>query len=75
VARAALGAVCRELIEGEVSELVGAELEERCPHDRMTHRNGYRGARVADQRGTVELQMPKLQRACSARLKARRDRR
>ena len=41
----------RELMEGEVSELVGAELGERRPDDRMTHRNGYRAAGVADAGG------------------------
>jgi putative transposase len=39
VVRAALEAVCRELMEGEVSGLVGAELGERTP-DRAMHRNG-----------------------------------
>jgi hypothetical protein len=33
VVRAALEAVCRVLIEGEVSELAGAELGERRPED------------------------------------------
>jgi transposase-like protein len=50
VVRAALEAVCRELMEGEVSELIGAELGERRPDDRLTHRNGYR-AGVADAGG------------------------
>jgi putative transposase len=42
--RAALEPVCRELMEGGVSELVGAALGERRPDDRLTHRNGYRRA-------------------------------
>jgi hypothetical protein len=42
VVRTAVEAVCRELMESEVSELVGAELGERRPDERMTHRNGYR---------------------------------
>src|SRR5829696_4839477 len=40
--RAAVEAVCAELMEGEVAALIGAELGERRPEDRMTHRNGYR---------------------------------
>ena len=51
VVRAALEAVCAELMEGEVAELIGAELGERRPEDRMTHRNGYRARRVADAGG------------------------
>src|SRR3712207_8080447 len=39
--RAAVEAVCRELMESEVSELVGADHGKRTP-DRLTHRNGYR---------------------------------
>jgi putative transposase len=62
VVRAALEAVCRELMEGEVSELVGAELGERRPDDRMTHRNGYRAREWQTRAGTVELQIPKLRR-------------
>jgi putative transposase len=62
VVRAALEAVCRELMEGEVSELVGAELGERRPDDRMTHRNGYRSREWQTRAGTVELQIPKLRR-------------
>jgi putative transposase len=59
VVRAALEAVCRGLMEGEVSELVGAELGERTP-DRATHRNGYRAREWQTRAGTVELQIPKI---------------
>jgi transposase-like protein len=62
VVRAALEAVCRELMEGEVSEMVGAELGERRPEDRMTHRNGYRPREWQTRAGTVELQIPKIRR-------------
>jgi putative transposase len=62
VVRAALEAVCRELMEGEVTELVGAEHGERRPDDRMTHRNGYRPREWQTRAGTVELQIPKLRR-------------
>ena len=62
VLRAAVEAVCAELMEAEVSELVGAELGERRPEDRMTHRNGYRAREWQTRAGTVELQIPKLRR-------------
>src|SRR3954464_2228942 len=60
VVRAALEAACRELIESEVSELVGAELGERRRQDRMTHRNGYRPREWHTRSGTVELQIAKI---------------
>src|SRR5919197_4391111 len=60
VVRAALEAVCAQLMEGEVSELVGAELGERRPEDRLTHRNGYRAREWQTRAGTVELQIPKI---------------
>jgi putative transposase len=60
VVRAALEAVCRELMEGEVSELVGAERGERRPQDRATHRNGYRPRRWDTRAGEIELQIPKI---------------
>jgi putative transposase len=60
--RAAVEAGCAQLMEGEVSELVGAELGERRPEDRATHRNGYRAREWQTRAGTVELQIPKLRR-------------
>jgi Transposase, Mutator family len=60
VVRAALEAVCGAVMEGEVSELIGAELGERRPEDRMTHRNGYRAREWQTRAGTVELQIPKI---------------
>jgi putative transposase len=62
VVRAAVEAVCAQLMEGEVSELIGAERGERRPEDRMTHRNGYRPREWQTRAGTVELQIPKLRR-------------
>jgi putative transposase len=62
VVRAALEAVCGQLMESEASELVGAELGERRPDDRLTHRNGYRSREWQTRAGTVELQIPKLRR-------------
>jgi putative transposase len=62
VLRAAVEAVCAELMEIEVSALVGAERGERRPDDRATHRNGYRAREWQTRAGTVELQIPKLRR-------------
>jgi transposase-like protein len=52
--------VVQELMESEVSELVGAKLGERRPDDRATHRNGYRSRRWDTRAGEIELQIPKL---------------
>jgi putative transposase len=59
--RAAVEAVCRELMDVEVTQLIGAEHGERTP-DRATHRNGYRPREWQTRAGTVELQIPKLRR-------------
>jgi transposase-like protein len=37
----------QQLIEAEVSEMIGAERGERAPEERLTHRNGYRAAAVS----------------------------
>lgn len=42
VLRESLLWVCRQLMEAEVSELVGAGHGERARDERLTHRNGYR---------------------------------
>jgi putative transposase len=60
VIREAVKAVAAEMMELEVSELVGAELGERRPDDRATHRNGYRQRRWDTRAGEVELQIPKI---------------
>jgi putative transposase len=60
VLREWLRLLVRELMELEVAELVGAELGERRPGDRMTHRNGYRPRRWDTRAGEIELQIPKL---------------
>jgi putative transposase len=62
VIRESVRAVAQELMECEVSELVGAELGERRPEDRATHRNGYRARRWDTRAGEIELQIPKLRR-------------
>ena len=60
VIREAVKAVAAEMMELEVSELIGAELGERRPEDRATHRNGYRARRWDTRAGEVELQIPKI---------------
>ena len=40
VVRESVRWVVQRLMESEVSELIGAELGERRPEDRATHRNG-----------------------------------
>jgi putative transposase len=59
--RESLRWVVEQLMEAEVSELIGAELGERTP-DRATHRNGYRSRRWDTRAGEIELQIPKLRR-------------
>ena len=45
VIRESVKTIAREIMEAEVAELIGAELGERRPDDRATHRNGYRSRR------------------------------
>ena len=60
VIREAVKAVAAEMMELEVSELIGAERGERRPEDRATHRNGYRPRRLGHRAGEIELQIPKI---------------
>src|SRR5881409_413982 len=60
VIREAAKAVAAEMMELEVSELIGAERGERRPDDRATHRNGYRPRRWDTRAGEIELQIPKI---------------
>jgi transposase-like protein len=60
VIREAVKAVAAELMEIEVSELIGAARGERRPDDRATHRNGYRPRRWDTRAGEIELQIPKI---------------
>jgi len=53
--------VVQQLMEAEVSELIGAEHGERNP-ERLTHRNGYRPRRWDTRAGEIELAIPKLRR-------------
>src|SRR5665648_1081412 len=59
VIRESVRAVAQELMETEVSELIGAEHGERT-EDRATHRNGYRPRRWDTRAGEIELQIPKI---------------
>jgi putative transposase len=60
VLRESLKLLVRELMEIEVSGLIGAELGERRPNDRATHRNGYRPRRGNTRAGEIELRITKL---------------
>src|SRR4051794_29915997 len=59
VIRESVRAVAHELMEAEVSELIGAAHGERT-EDRATHRNGYRPRRWDTRAGEIELQIPKI---------------
>ncbi|MFN8164579.1 MAG: IS256 family transposase [Solirubrobacterales bacterium] len=59
VLRESLRWVVQQMMEAEVSDLIGAERGERTP-DRATHRNGYRSRRWDTRAGEIELQIPKL---------------
>src|SRR3989441_11849032 len=60
--RESLAWVVQQLMEAEVSELVGAERGERAPEERLTHRNGYRTRPWSTRAGELELAIPKLRR-------------
>jgi putative transposase len=66
VVREAVGAVASELMELEVSELIGARHGERRPDDRATHRNGYRSRRWDTRAGEINLEIPKLRQGANA---------
>jgi transposase-like protein len=59
--RESLRWVVGQLMEAEVSELIGAEHGERSP-ERLTHRNGYRPRRWDTRAGEIELAIPKIRR-------------
>jgi transposase-like protein len=62
VLRESLAWVVQQLMEAEVSELVGAERGRRAPEDRLTHRNGYRTRPWSTRAGELELAIPKIRR-------------
>ncbi|MGH3990225.1 MAG: IS256 family transposase [Pseudonocardiaceae bacterium] len=59
VIRESVRVVAQELMESEISELIGAQHGERT-EDRATHRNGYRPRRWDTRAGEIELQIPKI---------------
>jgi putative transposase len=59
--RESLSWVVQQLMEVEVSELIGAERGERTG-ERLTHRNGYRARPWSTRAGELELAIPKLRR-------------
>jgi putative transposase len=59
--RESLAWVVQQLMEAEVSELIGAERGERNP-ERLTHRNGYRQRSWSTRAGELELAIPKIRR-------------
>jgi putative transposase len=60
--RESLSWVVQQLMEAEVSELIGAGRGERAPEERLTHRNGYRSRPWSTRAGELELAIPKLRR-------------
>jgi len=50
----------QNLQEAEVSTLTGAQLHERCPDQRSTHRNGYRERLLTTQVGDLSLAILRL---------------
>ena len=60
--RESLAWVVQQLMEAEVSELIGASHGERAPEERLTHRNGYRTRPWSTRAGELELAIPKLRR-------------
>ncbi len=60
--RESLTWVVQQLMEAEVSELVGAARGERLPEERLTHRNGYRSRSWQTRAGEIELAIPKIRR-------------
>ena len=50
----------QDLLEAGVTAAVCAQLHQRCPDDRATHRNGYRERLLTTQMGDISLAIPKL---------------
>jgi len=59
--RESLSWVVQQLMEAEVSELIGAQRGERS-EERLTHRNGYRSRAWSTRAGELELAIPKIRR-------------
>jgi putative transposase len=56
--RGSLTWVVQQLMEAEVSELVGVARGERAPGERLTHRNGYRARTWATRAGEIRARDP-----------------
>ena len=63
--REAVALVARELMEGEISEQIGAGLGEVAPEVRSAHRNGYRARPWETRAGEIELLIPKKRQGSS----------
>ena len=59
--RESLTWVCQQLMEVEVSGLIGAQRRERS-EERLAHRNGYRPRAWQTRAGEIELAIPKIRR-------------
>ena len=60
VLRESVRLVVQELMNAEVSELIGAARGERNPEGRLTQRNGYRRREWDTRVGVIDLEIPKL---------------
>ena len=56
----AVRTVAQQLMESEVTELIGAAYGERDPERRLTQRNGYRPREWHTRVGVIDLAIPKL---------------
>src|SRR5450755_2595861 len=63
--REAVALVARELMEGEISEQIGAGLGEVAPEVRSAHRNGYRARPWETRAGEIELLIPEKRQGSS----------
>ena len=62
VLRESLLWVCQQLMQAELSELVGPGRGERAPEERLTHRNGYRLRPWQTRAGEIELAIAQIRR-------------
>jgi len=52
----------QDLLEAGVTAAVGAQIHQRCPDERATHRNGYRERLLTTQVGDLTLAIPRLRK-------------
>lgn len=60
VLRESVALLAQQLMESDVTELIGASHGERNPDGRMTQRNGYRRREWDTRAGVIDLEIPKL---------------